>query len=252
MAPSGPCGSERPDNTSTSFEMPTLSPCCHAISKPDRGRAASKLARRLLRRVRSKAQTTVLGTAPSGHPDGGRSRRQREGPYGEGDTDHQQQELLVLVAAWLAADEILRARFRGDRHRAGRRVGARRNPAAVVLDPGAVPAARRRRDLGYAGDRRISQRRGDAGRRASCRTTASSARIAARSAAKSIPASPPLRASLPVNLKGHFPGFKIWSRAQADIDRSLVHLARLPGRNPAARSCSASGAPWRTPCTRRW
>src|SRR5262244_2320974 len=28
-----------------------------------------------------------------------------------------------------------------------------------------------------------------------------------------------LRASLPVDLKGHFPGFKIWTRAQADIDR---------------------------------
>ena len=28
-----------------------------------------------------------------------------------------------------------------------------------------------------------------------------------------------LRASLPVNLKGHFPNFKVWSRAQADIDR---------------------------------
>jgi glutathione S-transferase len=28
-----------------------------------------------------------------------------------------------------------------------------------------------------------------------------------------------LRASLPVKLKGHFPGFKIWTRAQADIDR---------------------------------
>jgi glutathione S-transferase len=28
-----------------------------------------------------------------------------------------------------------------------------------------------------------------------------------------------LRGSLPVNLKGRFPGFKIWSRAQADIDR---------------------------------
>ena len=28
-----------------------------------------------------------------------------------------------------------------------------------------------------------------------------------------------LRSSLPVNLKGHFPGFKIWSRAQSDIDR---------------------------------
>ena len=28
-----------------------------------------------------------------------------------------------------------------------------------------------------------------------------------------------MRASLPMNLKGHFTGFKIWSRAQADIDR---------------------------------
>ena len=31
-----------------------------------------------------------------------------------------------------------------------------------------------------------------------------------------------LRASLPVNLKGHFPGFKIWSRAQTDIDRVVA------------------------------
>src|SRR3954470_19344192 len=28
-----------------------------------------------------------------------------------------------------------------------------------------------------------------------------------------------LRASLPVNIKGHFPNFKVWSRAQADIER---------------------------------
>jgi glutathione S-transferase len=28
-----------------------------------------------------------------------------------------------------------------------------------------------------------------------------------------------LRSSLPMNLKGYFPGFKVWSRAQADIDR---------------------------------
>ena len=28
-----------------------------------------------------------------------------------------------------------------------------------------------------------------------------------------------LRAALPVNIKGHFPNFKIWTRAQADIDR---------------------------------
>ena len=30
-----------------------------------------------------------------------------------------------------------------------------------------------------------------------------------------------LRSSLPMNLKAHFPGFKVWSRAQADIDRLL-------------------------------
>ena len=28
-----------------------------------------------------------------------------------------------------------------------------------------------------------------------------------------------LRSALPMNLKGHFPGFKVWSRAEADIDR---------------------------------
>ncbi|HVR48354.1 MAG TPA: glutathione S-transferase [Pseudorhodoferax sp.] len=30
-----------------------------------------------------------------------------------------------------------------------------------------------------------------------------------------------LRSSLPMNIKAHFPGFKIWSRAQADVDRIL-------------------------------
>lgn len=30
-----------------------------------------------------------------------------------------------------------------------------------------------------------------------------------------------LRGALPMNIKGHFPGFKVWSRAQADIDRVL-------------------------------
>ncbi len=30
-----------------------------------------------------------------------------------------------------------------------------------------------------------------------------------------------MRSSLPMNIKAHFPGFKVWSRAQADIDRIL-------------------------------
>jgi len=31
-----------------------------------------------------------------------------------------------------------------------------------------------------------------------------------------------LRSALPMNLKGHYPGYKVWSRAQADIDRVLT------------------------------
>ncbi len=31
-----------------------------------------------------------------------------------------------------------------------------------------------------------------------------------------------LRSALPMNLKAHFPGFKLWSRAQADIDRIVA------------------------------
>jgi glutathione S-transferase len=40
-----------------------------------------------------------------------------------------------------------------------------------------------------------------------------------------------LRASLPVNLKGHFPGFKIWPRAQADIDRVCTIWRECLGRS---------------------
>lgn len=31
-----------------------------------------------------------------------------------------------------------------------------------------------------------------------------------------------LRSSLPMNIKAHFPNFKLWSRAQSDVDRILV------------------------------
>ena len=37
-----------------------------------------------------------------------------------------------------------------------------------------------------------------------------------------------LRSALPMNLKRAFPGFKVWARAQADIDRITDDLARLP------------------------
>jgi glutathione S-transferase len=31
-----------------------------------------------------------------------------------------------------------------------------------------------------------------------------------------------LRSALPMNLKGHYPGFKVWGGAQADIDRIVT------------------------------
>ena len=60
-----------------------------------------------------------------------------------------------------------------------------------------------------------------------------------------------LRSALPMNLKAHHPGFKVWAGAQADIDRIVTHLARMPRRRARARSCSASMPAWPTPCSRR-
>ena len=49
----------------------------------------------------------------------------------------------------------------------------------------------------------------DRGKRARC-----------RSASGEMQASfAPMRSALPMNIKGDFPGFRVWSRAQADIDR---------------------------------
>ena len=45
------------------------------------------------------------------------------------------------------------------------------------------------------------------------------ARIAARSAAKCILGFFNLRSALPMNIKAHYPGFKVWTGAQADIER---------------------------------
>ena len=38
-----------------------------------------------------------------------------------------------------------------------------------------------------------------------------------------------LRSSLPMNLRGHHPGFAVWSGVQADIERIRGDLARVPG-----------------------
>ncbi len=38
-----------------------------------------------------------------------------------------------------------------------------------------------------------------------------------------------MRSALPMNMKAHHPGFKVWAGAQADIDQCRRHLARKPG-----------------------
>ena len=47
-----------------------------------------------------------------------------------------------------------------------------------------------------------------------------------------------MRGSLPMNIKGHFPGFKVWSRAQADIDR-----IKAKGNRPIIRAPSVAVLP---------
>ena len=178
---------------------------------------------------------------------GGRACRREGKPYGESDTYHQQQELFILVAARLAADQIFRAGVRRNRYRAGRCIGAGRNPAAVLVDPGAVPAARGRHGLGYAGDRRLSQR-GDA----ECRSFAG----------RPDPAGP-----LPLDLRrnpfglyhparvaagqseGAFPRLQDLVARPGRHRSGLHHLARMPGdvRRPVPVRPALHGMP----CSRR-
>ena len=62
-----------------------------------------------------------------------------------------------------------------------------------------------------------------------------------------------LRSALPMNLKAHHPGFKVWAGAQADIDR-IVSIWReclaAYARRPFLFGDRARA--WPTPCSRRW
>ena len=60
-----------------------------------------------------------------------------------------------------------------------------------------------------------------------------------------------LRQALPMNIKAHFPNFKIWSKAEARHRADQGDLARMPRRPMAALICSARSR-WPTRCTRRW
>ena len=58
-----------------------------------------------------------------------------------------------------------------------------------------------------------------------------------------------LRAALPMNLKAHFPGHKVWARAVGDIERitAIWHECLSLHGGPFYSDSAA----WQTPCTRR-
>ena len=63
-----------------------------------------------------------------------------------------------------------------------------------------------------------------------------------------------LRSALPMNLKAHHPGFKVWAGAQADIDRIAAIwrecLAASGGPVPVRQKPSVADAMYAPVCTR--
>jgi glutathione S-transferase len=60
-----------------------------------------------------------------------------------------------------------------------------------------------------------------------------------------------LRSALPMNIKAHFPKYKVWSRAQATSPASS-RSGKSAWRLTAGPTCSARTPAWPTRCTRRW
>ena len=131
---------------------------------------------------------------------------------------------------------------------ARRRRRAQGAAAAVAVDPGAVPDARRHQGLGHAGDRRVPQRSdarsgllpADRAARAHCRAICGEMHSGFAS----------LRSALPMNLKRTFPTTRSGPRAQADIERivaiwrdCLDALRRAVPVRRAARMADAMYAP---------
>lgn len=60
-----------------------------------------------------------------------------------------------------------------------------------------------------------------------------------------------MRSSLPMNIKASFPNFKLWSRAQTDIDRIEAIWSECL-ETYGGLICSAASPAWRMRCSRRW
>ena len=249
MAPSGPCGSDRPGTSLTSSD---IRPCPVAMQYRSQSAAGAprKLARRLLRESLKHGQWAFGGRlASAARRTADRRSGVRGRPYGESDTDHQQQELFVVVAARLAADQVLRAS--SSTRSSPRPTMPRRGPKSCCCRHRSWCRACGTRAPPYG----IRWRSPNISTRscrtpACCRRTASSGRIAARSAAKSTPASRPCAPRCRSTSRAIFPASRS-GRARRPTSIGSAPSGANAWPNPAGRSCSAN-APWRTPCMRRW
>src|SRR3954465_6306032 len=104
MAPSSPCGSDRPD---TSLTSSGYAPARGAMQY--RSQCGAKDRRKHRQTSMQNWHVACCGSCTeawtmsrSGQPVGRSGVEEK--PYGKSDTDHQQQELFILVAARLAAD----------------------------------------------------------------------------------------------------------------------------------------------------
>ena len=106
-------------------------------------------------------------------------------------------------------------------------------------------------DLGHAGDRRIPGRAIARGRTAA---QGPAARAHCRSICGEMHSGfSNLRSALPMNLKAHYPGFKVWAGAQADIERIRPSGATAGGvRRPVSvrRERGMADAMYAPVCTR--
>ncbi len=133
------------------------------------------------------------------------------------DAHDQQQELFLMGASRLVDDQIFWPSFLGDHHFAGRRRDARRTFALVLLLSGAC--------LSHNGIKvwdtlAIGEYLNEIEPAALLLPVDRAKRTRCRSISGEMHSGfGPMRSALPMNLKGDFPNFKVWTRAQADIDR---------------------------------
>ncbi len=180
----------------------------------------------------------------------GRDRQGTIAPHGQGHPHDRQQELRLLVAARLAAVQVGRARLRRGMAVASDDPSTRAE--LLLLSPSFLVPCLTHDGIKVWDTLAIAEYLNEILPEAGLLPKDRAARAHCRSISGEMHSGfSNMRSALPMNLKAHHPGFKVWAGAQADIDRIVSDLARMPRATTAARSCSATSRAWPTRCSRR-